>query len=733
MWALSFIMINVGYEFTIDKGDLGEYLWDYLIAMTAAGFPWLFVGFWMMVTMSEFLNWNEALLVARFAAPTSAGILFSMLDAAGLKDTWVFQKARILAIFDDLDTILFMIPLKIIMVGFKWELIVVIGIIVLLLWVAWRKLHQYRLPFSWNWTLFYAAFVAAFCKMLHHITHYYIPMEPLHIEVLLPAFVIGCLIDTPCARHELTLQRQNSLARKERRSLTMNLGDILDGLDEPTAAPQEPSSQRIGGEMEKPAPPVVDELEVVVLQGPTDNCEPAVTSNGVCHKVAWDKDTAQPPRNRSKESSGSQPSGNSAERLSRYGVPIVQAQKNPVTSATEKVPEQKNAAVHFDPELKEEEQTVMKSMSSASSHEETHDESAWEHHIQTAVSVVFMLLVGLSMPPLVGQNASDDESGFGPEMIIFHVFVVSVLMFLGKMCPCFCYRDEVGFKERFALCLGMCPRGEVGASIIVISLELKIGGPALVISMISLALNLIMSGGFIAAVKRLLQHSGPSSVMPGGADVGDTEVNDVGGAQAGRGGKSCEACHGSVPGIEPSTDDVHSKQIAKGKSLGTPDGFASGNGSSFEEPPGSLVERHPSELSTSIVTCKACGTNARVKLYEEGRKSICLSCLKRALSGELQDDATTRVLADLSELPPEEAKKLIRASVEKKPTAVAAITRQGSKQSLTRSGSKSSANSSVSSTGRGPKISPADARSLAAASSPAEYKRIQRVLQELEK
>ena len=39
-----------------------------------------------------------------------------------MKETWIFQKARILAIFDDLDTLLLMVPLKAIFVGLKWEL-----------------------------------------------------------------------------------------------------------------------------------------------------------------------------------------------------------------------------------------------------------------------------------------------------------------------------------------------------------------------------------------------------------------------------------------------------------------------------------------------------------------------------------------------------------------------------------------------------------------------------------
>ena len=43
MWMLAFIMIHVGYEFDIDKKNLKPYGWDYVVAMTAAAFPWVFV------------------------------------------------------------------------------------------------------------------------------------------------------------------------------------------------------------------------------------------------------------------------------------------------------------------------------------------------------------------------------------------------------------------------------------------------------------------------------------------------------------------------------------------------------------------------------------------------------------------------------------------------------------------------------------------------------------------
>ena len=103
--------------------------------MTAAGFPWIFVAFWFVYAVPSPLPWGNALLAARFAAPTSAGILFSMLEAVGMKETWLFKKARVLAIFDDLDTVLLMIPLKVVLVGFKWELslelVVVFGLLAL--------------------------------------------------------------------------------------------------------------------------------------------------------------------------------------------------------------------------------------------------------------------------------------------------------------------------------------------------------------------------------------------------------------------------------------------------------------------------------------------------------------------------------------------------------------------------------------------------------------------------
>ncbi|MYD69209.1 MAG: sodium:proton antiporter, partial [Acidobacteria bacterium] len=43
MTGLAFIMIRVGFEFHIDKSNLRQYGWDYVVAFTAASFPWVFV------------------------------------------------------------------------------------------------------------------------------------------------------------------------------------------------------------------------------------------------------------------------------------------------------------------------------------------------------------------------------------------------------------------------------------------------------------------------------------------------------------------------------------------------------------------------------------------------------------------------------------------------------------------------------------------------------------------
>lgn len=367
MVALSFIMIRVGYEFDIDKKNLKQYGWDYVVAATAAAFPWIFVClyFVFLVLPSEawgsWSAWKESLLASRFAAPTSAGVLFSMLLAAGLGATWLFRKVRILAIFDDLDTVLLMIPLKMAMVGFRPELLGLVAFMGALLWVGYRFLHTVRLPVSWGWVLVYSVVIAAFSEAVYQGSKAAGAAVPIHIEVLLPAFVLGCVLKRP---------------------------------DHATA----------------------HELE-------------------------------------------------------------------------------EHHGMH--PEL----------------------DTPAERWVSTVVSGVFMVLVGLSMPRFVGapdETLLDEGTlavggalkSLTPEMgwgqIALHVLVVTVLANLGKMFPALCYRREASLRQRLAVCVGMWPRGEVGAGVLVLSLSYGIGGPIVVICLLSLVLNLLLTGVFILIIRKLI-------------------------------------------------------------------------------------------------------------------------------------------------------------------------------------------------------------------------------------
>ncbi|MBZ4417898.1 sodium:proton antiporter [Myxococcus sp. RHSTA-1-4] len=376
MVGLSFIMIHVGHELDLDRTRPRSYGWDYVVAATAAAFPWVFVSLYFVLVLSppelwgHPWQWKEALLQGRFAAPTSAGVLFSMLAAAGLGATWVFKKARVLAIFDDLDTILLMIPLKVLMVGFRPQLLTAVLIIGALLWVGWRWLHALRLPYSWPWVMAYAVVITAGCEAFFLVTGWLDPEVPVHLEVLLPAFVLG------------------GVMRKPEHGLDEHDGDV-----------------------------------------------------------------------------GTQPGPDALK----------------------------------------------------------------EQRVATWVSGAFMLLVGLSMPLLFGEGAGavsaearerfvdvpaavvEARNAFpGWGMIAVHVVAVTLLSNLGKMFPLLCYRREATWRERLALCLGMFPRGEVGAGVLVVSLGYGIGGPATTVALLSLALNLLLTGLFIIGVKRLLVERQPA-------------------------------------------------------------------------------------------------------------------------------------------------------------------------------------------------------------------------------
>jgi len=376
MVGLGFIMIHVGYEFEIDKKNPRKYAWDYLVAATAAAFPWIFVSIYFvfaMISREGWGNidvWKEILLASRFTSPTSAGVLFSMLAAAGLSASWVFQKARVLAIFDDLDTVLLLIPLQIWMTGFRWQLMVILFLVTLLLWAAWRYLHEKNIPVTWPYVLGYAIGMTAVIEIFYSLTKLIDPTFPIHIEILLPAFVLGCMMARPA-----------------------------------TAADPH-SDDAVEGHQEGPV-------------------------------------------------------------------------------------------------------------------------EASEQRVSTIIAACFMLAVGLSMPVFIGEPGEKDmhpaiegavahytpDIGWG--MVVFHVLMVTLLSNLGKMFPALCYRREASLRERFALAIGMWPRGEVGAGVLVLSLSYGINGSVMLVAMLCLAVNLLCTGFFIAIIKRLIAVPSGNSLPEG--------------------------------------------------------------------------------------------------------------------------------------------------------------------------------------------------------------------------
>jgi hypothetical protein len=153
-------------------------------------------------------------------------------------------------------------------------------------------------------------------------------------------------------------------------------------------------------------------------------------------------------------------------------------------------------------------------------------ETPAEQRAATIIAAAFMILVGLSMPAIpsgdtVVQDAAltaDVEPTWhsaGVPSTEFlaaetgrHVLAITILSNLGKMFPAVCYRRQTHWRERLAVSIGMWPRGEVGAGVLVISLSYGIGGPIVTVAMLSLALNLLLTGPYIYIV-RLLTKSLP--------------------------------------------------------------------------------------------------------------------------------------------------------------------------------------------------------------------------------
>ena len=138
-----------------------------------------------------------------------------------------------------------------------------------------------------------------------------------------------------------------------------------------------------------------------------------------------------------------------------------------------------------------------------------HKSAKMDEGITTAISLLFMLLVGMSMPQISASAHVTDGSIMSSQpmpswgMIALHVLAVSVLSNVGKLVPMLFYRNH-SIRERLALSIGMFTRGEVGAGVIFIALGYSIGGAALLISVLTLVFNLVLTGGFVLIVKRLV-------------------------------------------------------------------------------------------------------------------------------------------------------------------------------------------------------------------------------------
>jgi Kef-type K+ transport system membrane component KefB len=100
----------------------------------------------------------------------------------------------------------------------------------------------------------------------------------------------------------------------------------------------------------------------------------------------------------------------------------------------------------------------------------------------------------------------------GWSVITLHVIAITLLSNLGKMVPALCYCRDAPWRHRLALAVGMFPRGEVGAGVLVISLSYGLAGPPLTVAVLSLALNLLLTGLFILVVKNLLALDLPSVI-----------------------------------------------------------------------------------------------------------------------------------------------------------------------------------------------------------------------------
>jgi hypothetical protein len=80
-----------------------------------------------------------------------------------------------------------MIPLKMMLIGFEPKLLVLVIAVFLFLGAAYFCIHWLHVPTGNAWLVFYAVLIWGLCYAFDYVTE-------LHLEVLVPAFALGCVI-----------------------------------------------------------------------------------------------------------------------------------------------------------------------------------------------------------------------------------------------------------------------------------------------------------------------------------------------------------------------------------------------------------------------------------------------------------------------------------------------------------------------------------------------------------
>lgn len=85
------------------------------------------------------------------------------------------------------------------------------------------------------------------------------------------------------------------------------------------------------------------------------------------------------------------------------------------------------------------------------------------------------------------------------------VVLITILSNLGKMFPLICYSKEATFKKRLALSISTSSQGMFGADVLVVSMNYGLAETTINVSLLSLALDLLLTRVFIAKVKKILE------------------------------------------------------------------------------------------------------------------------------------------------------------------------------------------------------------------------------------